>query len=441
MSDAAPESAGPAQPGIEGVAAQEGVWMDIIQHMESIYGQLANSQAEIERHARDLSDAKELVDNIVRSMSDVLVAVDSSGTISLVNDAAQRLFGFMREELVGGKLDKLLPGSARQQWRWQSLARRIRGSDGLREVETMWQNQRGMLIPVGVSVSALRGKWGELMGAVLVVRDLREAKRRVAEARAATAAARAKAQQLEKANVDLKHLQDELIQAAKMSSLGRLAAGVAHELNNPLGGIVLYTDLLLEDMPEGEPLRATVVKIAEQTSRCRRIVRALLDFARPASSAVRPLDVNTVLREAMGILEGQEMFHNVEIRRQMGKNLPTLDGDPDQLRQAFVNIVVNAVEAMQGRGTLTLTSRAAEGEQAVLVTVSDTGCGIPKENIEHLFEPFFTTKERGTGLGLPITYGIVERQGGGIEVTSEVGKGTTFRITLRSMKGTAADGS
>jgi len=420
---------------VEQLQAQESVWMEIIQRMESLYGQLADSQAEIERHARELGDAKELLDNIIRSMSDVLIAVDSSGTISLVNDAAERLFGFTRQELIGNTLEKLLPGTAQQQWNWRSLSRRIRGQDGLREVEALWQNRRGALIPVGVSVSALRDRLGEPVGGVLLVRDLRETKRRIAEAQAATAAARAKAKELERANADLKRLQAELIQAAKMSSLGRLAAGVAHELNNPLGGITLYADLLLEDMRKDEPRRVTVEKIVQQTSRCRRIVQDLLAFARPSGSTARRVDVNSVLREAMSVLKDQEMFHNVEARWELAEELPRILADPDELRQAFVNIVLNAVEAMHGKGVLSFGTCRGEEAESVVVTISDTGCGIPEGDIEHLFEPFFTTKDGGTGLGLPITYGIVERHNGSIEVKSEVDKGTTFRICLRSMKG------
>jgi signal transduction histidine kinase len=310
----------------------------------------------------------------------------------------------------------------------------------LREVESVWQDASGAEIPVGVSASRLRNRWGELMGGVLVVRDLRETKRRIAELQAATTAARARAEELQKANADLERLQDELIQAAKMSSLGRLAAGVAHELNNPLGGITLYADLLAEDMPAEDPRRRTVEKIAAQTTRCRKIVRALLDFARPATSAARPVDVNIVLRETMNILEGQQMFHNVEVRRDFAGRLPLIQGDPDQLRQAFVNLVLNAVEAMGGRGVLSLASRMAEDGQGVVVSVGDTGCGIATEHMERLFEPFFTTKEGGTGLGLPITYGIVKRHNGTIEVRSEVGKGTTFKVLLHSMAEGGDDG-
>ena len=380
-------------------------------------------------------EAKELADNIIRSMSDALVALDATGRISLVNDAVEQLFGFSEGELVGQPLEKLLSESGRVQWGWRRLRQRIHREGVLREVEMTWRTKSGEGICVGVSGSLLRNGWGEMMGAVLVVRDLRETKRRIAEARAATSAARAKTRELEEANARLRQLQAELIQAAKMSSLGRLAAGVAHELNNPLGGILLYADLLLEDIPVDDPRRANVEKIAGQTARCRQIVRGLLDFGRPAKAAPSRLDVNAVLRSALSVLEGQEMFHNLEVVWDLSDSLPHLVGDPIQLQQAFTNIVLNAVDAMAGGGRLTIESQRTPDGQGVLVKISDTGCGIPEEHRERLFEPFFTTKDTGTGLGLPITYGIVERHNGSIDVRSQVGSGTTFLVTLRSMKG------
>jgi len=427
----------PENPSTEQLDVGESVWVEIIRKMESLYAQLADSQAEIERSARELGDAKELLDNVVQSMNDVLIALDSSGTINLVNDAAERLFGFRREELIGKGMECLVPACAGHQWDWAHLSRRIRGAQTRREVETRWQDSHGTLIPVGVGVSALRNRWGELVGAVLVVRDLRESKRRMAEARAATAAARAKARELQRANAELRQLQQELIQAAKMSSLGRLAAGVAHELNNPLGAIMLYADMALEDMPVADERRPFIEKIAEQTARCRRIVSDLLQFARPAEGVARPTDVNSVLEEALSILAGQQIFHNVTVVKELNENLPVLRADRDQLRQAFVNIILNAVEAMEGTGRLTLHSEPGEDGRSVRVSISDSGCGIAREDLEHLFEPFFTRKEDGTGLGLTITYGIVERHGGSIEVESEVGMGTTMRIALRSMSGAA----
>jgi len=401
--------------------------MEIIRHMEAIYADLADSQAELERRTRQLSEAKELADNILRSMTDGLITTDATGKMSLVNEAACRLFGFKREELVGRPVEMLLSEPARRQWSWPAVSRQVRRHGSLREIELAWRHREGTPIPVGVTVSAMRDNRGELMGAVFVVRDLREAKRRTAELRA-------KARELERANAELRQLQAELIQAAKMSSLGRLAAGVAHELNNPLGGIMLYSDLLLESMPPDAPERRNVEKIAQQTARCRRIVQDLLDFARPAKATCRPVDVNAVLRATLNIVEGQELFHNIKVRWDLAEGLPVLLGDRDQLRQAFLNVVLNAVEAMDGTGTLSISTRPGERPGTVQVTISDTGKGIPEEHLDKLFEPFFTTKEGGTGLGLPITYGIVERHGGSMRVESQPGKGTSFHICLASVR-------
>jgi len=414
--------------------AEEGVWIEIIRHMESVYAQLAQAQDALERHAVELAEAKELADNIIRSMSDGLIVLDAAGRIKLVNESVDRLFGFPGVELEGEPLSLLVPDVERERWEWRNLRRAVERQGGLPEAEATWRTRSGEPIAVGVSGAALRDRLGDLMGAVLVVRDLRETKRRIAEARAATEAARMKAAELERANAELKRLQAELVQAAKMSSLGRLAAGVAHEHNNPLGSILLYSDLVLEDTPEDDPRRPNLLKIAEQAARCRQIVRGLLDFARPTESTTGPVDVNAALKQALSVLEGQEMFHNVVVEWNLSPSPPTLTADASQPRQAFTNICLNAVEAMDGRGTLTIATEPDPDGTSVVVSITDTGCGIPEADRERLFEPFFTTKEDGTGLGLAITYGIIERHGGEIAVQSEPGKGTTFRLTIRSME-------
>ncbi|MFW6189586.1 MAG: two-component system sensor histidine kinase NtrB [Planctomycetota bacterium] len=414
---------------------EESVWIEIIRHMESIYAELADAQAEVERRAQEIGEAKELTDNVLRSMNDALVVLDETGRITLVNDAAERLFGQAEQDLLEASLAGLMPPEAAEKWRWPVLRREIQRNGWPAEVETTIRDAEGANIPVGVSGAPLQDQWGDVMGAVLVVRDLREAKRRIAEARAATRAARAKARELEQANEELTRLQAELVQAAKMSSLGRLAAGVAHELNNPLGSILLYSDLVMEDTPEEDPRRENLEKVARQAARCREIVRGLLDFGRAAEGTAAPVDVNVLLERAVGILEGHEMFHDVEAARDLHADLPELQADGRQLQQAFTNIILNAVEAMKGHGRLTLATAPASDGEGVVVRIADTGCGIPEQDREHLFEPFFTTRDDGTGLGLAITYGIVERHGGSIEVESEVGRGTTFILTLRSMNG------
>jgi PAS domain S-box-containing protein len=414
--------------------AQESVWIEIIRQMESLYAQLAEAQAEIEDHARELAGAKELSDNIIRSMGDSLVVLDAAGNISLVNQSTRRLFGYAEGELIGKPFEVLLPEGSREPWQWRNLRTRIQVHGDLSEAEVTCRDGGGHSIPVGISGAALRDRWGDLIGAVLVVRDLRETKRRIAEVRAAMQAARAQAAELEQAYSELRQLQAELVQAAKMSSLGRLAAGVAHELNNPLGSILLYSDLVLEDTPEGDPRRSNLGKISHQATRCRQIVQGLLDFGRPVESTRGPVDVNGVLREAMSILEGQEMCHNVDVRWQLSPELPAIEGDASRLQQAFTNICLNALEAMEGRGALTIESEPGREPGTVVARVTDTGCGIARVDLDRLFEPFFTRKDDGTGLGLAITYGIIEHHRGEIDVESEPGQGTTFAITLRSMK-------
>jgi len=427
------------QRGISGSDAQESVWIEIIRQMESLYGQLADSQAEIERNARELSEAKELSDNIIASMSNVLMALDANGAITLVNAATEGLFGYAKDELVGRSLDVFLPPGKGAEWRWHTLSRHVRQKGAIRDRETSWRSRDGELIPVSVSGSPLRDRWGTVVGAVLVVRDLRETKRRIAEARAATAAANARARELEKANAELKRLQGELVQAAKMSSIGRLAAGVAHELNNPLGGILLYSDLLQEDTAEDDPRRSNVCKIADLAARCRKIVMGLLDFARPAPPSELKVDVNSVLKSTLSVLEAQERFKSIETVWRLAESLPVLVADPAQFQQAFTNVFMNAVEAMEGGGGLTIETAPTEKGDGVVVRIRDTGDGIPEKDMAHLFEPFFTTKDDGTGLGLAITYSIVERHNGSIEIESRPGEGATFIITLGSLKGARAD--
>ncbi|MHC4713369.1 MAG: two-component system sensor histidine kinase NtrB [Planctomycetota bacterium] len=418
---------------------QESVWIEIAERMEALYAELAGSQEELERNARELSEAKELSDNIIRSMSNGLIALDSAGTITLVNQAAEWLFGFSSSDLTGQCLDVLLPEESGKQWRWHNLGTRVRQSGAIRDAETTWRDRRGALIPVSVSCTPLKDVWGGVVGAVLVVRDLRETKRHIAEARAATAAAEERARELEKVNVELTRLQAELIQVAKMSSIGTLAAGVAHELNNPLGGILLYSDLLLEDTPPDDPRRDNVEKISALAARCRNIVSGLLDFARPAPPGEFEVDVNGVLKSTVSVLEGHELFHNIEVKWDLAPDLAILTADPAQFQQAFTNVVINAAEAMEGEGALSIGTVPSWDRKGVVVKIADTGRGIRDEDKECLFEPFFTTKDEGTGLGLAITYSIVEGHNGSIEVESEVGKGTMFIVTLRSARGAKRD--
>lgn len=230
---------------------------------------------------------------------------------------------------------------------------------------------------------------------------------------------------------ELQKVQDQLIHAGKMAAIGELAAGVAHEINNPLTGVLTFSSLLLKKIDEGHPWRKDLETIVQQTSRCRNIVRGLLDFARQRKPDKKPWDVHQLLERTLVLLEKQAPFQNVEIVKEFDHGLPMLFVDGDQIQQVFMNILLNAADAMSKDGGTLRIRTAREGDR-VEIAFSDTGCGIPKEHLAKLFDPFFTTKQtgKGTGLGLAISYGIIQSHTGEIKVESEVGKGSTFRIFL-----------
>jgi two-component system NtrC family sensor kinase len=223
----------------------------------------------------------------------------------------------------------------------------------------------------------------------------------------------------------------KIMESERLAMIGQLAANVAHEINNPLQGIMAYSHLLLEKMPGENSYKPYVQKIADQANRCTEIIRGLLDFSRQRKPQKKRSDVHELLLECVSLVENQALFHNVRIVKDFG-NLPQVVIDPSQIQQVFMNMIINASEAMAGNGQLTLATRFYPAERCIEVEFTDTGHGVSEENIERIFDPFFTTKEvgHGTGLGLAISYGIVKEHKGTIFVDSQVGKGTTFSIRL-----------
>jgi len=237
---------------------------------------------------------------------------------------------------------------------------------------------------------------------------------------------------VEERTEELTKMQASLIQSEKLASLGKLSAGVAHEINNPLGGILIYSHLLLEDTPKDNPHYSNLKKIIKETSRCKDIVKGLLEFARPKDPEMSHLDINSIVDKSLYIIEGQSMFQNVVIEKHLARDLPRIVGDGAQLQQVFMNIILNAAEAMDNDGTLTLRTVLRGGGRFIDILFSDTGHGIQEDDIKRLFEPFFTTKEvgKGTGLGLAISYSIIRKHQGNIEVSSHEGEGATFTVKL-----------
>lgn len=223
-----------------------------------------------------------------------------------------------------------------------------------------------------------------------------------------------------------------IMESERLAHIGQLAAGVAHEINNPLQGIVTYAHLLLERTTVDNACRESLQKIVRQADRCRDIIRGLLDFSRQRKPDKRLSNVNRILEECVSLVDNQALFHNIRIVKHLGQDLPQVFMDPSQIQQVFMNMIINAAEAMSGAGQLTLRTCRVSADHSVEVQFSDSGHGIKGEDLDRLFSPFFTTKEvgHGTGLGLAISYGIIKEHKGTITVESEEGQGATFTIRL-----------
>jgi two-component system NtrC family sensor kinase len=361
---------------------------------------------------RELQKAITFLNNIIRSSVDGIVVVDTKGVPLIFNEGAERILGYKAAEVIGH------PETFRRFYPPQVAAemmRRMRGPeygppDKLNTTRLTFINKAGEEVPVNFSAAIIRER-GEEVASVGIFSDLREQLR---------------------VHQELEATQAQLFQAAKIASLGRLAAGVAHEINNPLAGILIYAELLQRELDPESEARENIEVIISQTIRCQQIVTRLLDFSRQSLGQKKLFDVNDVLRRCVDLIGHQTIFHNIQIYLDLDPRLPQIIGDPGQLQQVFTNLLLNAADAIHGQGAITITSRPAPHRDGVVLTFRDTGSGIPPEIRDKVFEPFFTTKPpgKGTGLGLPIVYGVIERHGGSIEVDCPPGGGTIFTLRL-----------
>ncbi len=246
--------------------------------------------------------------------------------------------------------------------------------------------------------------------------------------------------ELKQANQELREKQKQLVHAEKLASLGALAAGVAHEINNPLGTISLYAQMTTDELNEDqEDVRENMDIILKHANRAGQIVKNLLAYARDTELEMRKVKANAVLKDVLAMTAHQAELQQVAVAIKLADDVPVIVGDQDKLRQVFLNIVINALQAMPDGGQLSVTSCTSSDESALQVKIKDTGCGIPPEHVGKIFDPFFTTKEtgKGTGLGLSVSYGIIEQHHGLLAVESQPGEGTTFTITFPAAPGRA----
>jgi two-component system NtrC family sensor kinase len=302
-------------------------------------------------------------------------------------------------------------------------------------------SQKSMLALAAIAVAASAVMLFWLNGRLVVrpVEALAAATRRVAGGDLATRVPEMGAHELgdlgrafNEMTAQLAQSQLEVRRADRLASVGQLAAGVAHEINNPRTGVLTYASFLLKRADDKPEIKSDLEVIVRETKRCREIVKGMLDFARQTPPERSPTDLNEVARRAAAIVGTELELHHVAVERDLADALPTVLADPSQIQQVVVNLLMNAGDAIGDRGGhVRVTTRRAAGKEVVELLVEDDGCGIPPENLPRIFDPFFSTKgTRGTGLGLAVSWGIVEAHGGTIDATSEVGRGSTFTLRL-----------
>ena len=216
----------------------------------------------------------------------------------------------------------------------------------------------------------------------------------------------------------------------KLSALGRMAAGIAHEINNPLAGVLLFSTNMLKKAPPEGPIKEGLEIIVQETIRCKTIIQGLLEFSRASEPHKILADINQVIEKGLAILENEFQLHHIRIERKLADQLPKILLDENQIEQILVNLLLNSIQAIGERGLITIRTGLSPHHKLVTLEVSDTGGGIPPEHMSKIFEPFFSTKPKGTGLGLAVTYGIVQKHGGQIQVESQPGQGTTMFLNF-----------
>lgn len=364
------------------------------------------------RIGRELQKANYFLHDIIRCSVDGIVVVDNHGKPMIFNEGAEHILGYKASEVIGKRdmFFKFYPPALAIEIMRRMRSEQFGPKDKLPATQVKFINKNGDEVPVRLSAAIIREGKREI-GSVGIFSDLREDLR------------------LRK---ELEHSQVQLLQAEKIASLGRLAAGVAHEINNPLAGILIFAELLQRDLDPQTPGEQNVQEIITQTLRCQQIVHRLLEFSRQSLGEKTLFNANEVITRCAELLGRQVSFHNIDICLDLDPELPQVIGDPGQMQQVFTNLLLNAADAMSQQGKITVASRPAPQGQGIVLTFADTGSGIPPDIREKIFEPFFTTKApgKGTGLGLSIVYGVIQRHGGSVEVDSPPEGGTIFTIRL-----------
>ncbi|VVB93392.1 Methanogenesis regulatory histidine kinase FilI [uncultured archaeon] len=358
--------------------------------LSNAFNQMSHSLSENIRELRKLSVA-------VEEAPDGIRITDLDGYIVYSNKATEKILGFSPEELKGKHVNEL---NVAPDFGSKVIIPAIKEA-GSWTGELMQKRKDGREIPIWLSSSMVRDSKGEPIAMVGIIRDITDQKEK---------------EQLEK----------QLLQSDKLATIGQLAAGVAHEINNPLGNISLYTQMLLKKTKD-ENTKEKLTIINDEANRTAQIVKGLLDFARESELKITCIDINKEIGKVLNIMTPQ--LKDIKVTTEL-EPVPHIHADSSQIQQVIMNLLKNSIQSIMENGEIMI--RTATENNYVVMNISDNGCGIPKENLSKIFDPFFTTKEKGkgTGLGLSISYGIIKRHNGSIEVKSDAGKGTIFTIKL-----------
>ena len=361
----------------------------------------------------ELRRSNTLLENLLLSAVDCVIASDMKGNIFLFNHSAEEVFGYTKDEAKNNiTVRDIYPGDGARQVMKLLRSDEYGGKGRLQTYHTQGLAKSGEEIPISLYASVIYEE-GQEVATIGFFHDLRERIR------------------IQK---ELEDTQVQLLQAEKMSSLGKLAAGVAHQINNPLGGITLFAKLMLEEYELEDAAQDDLHRILRDAERARNTVKELLEFTRQTRHLMRPNNINDALNRTLFLLENQTIFQNIEVKKDFQEDLPLVTSDAQQMYHLMMNLILNAAQAMDGNGILALKTWYRNDKDRVCFQISDTGPGIPEEALAHIFEPFFTTKEegKGTGLGLSLAYNIVESHGGRMSAKNNLEKGASFIIELPS---------
>ena len=366
---------------------------------------------------RKLMETFDYQRKLIESSMDGIIGCDAEHIVVTFNRSMEQMSEYGKQEVVGQMtLEGFFDNQAAAQFEMTLKGTEYGGPGHLYLYETMLQTRKGRRLPVQISATRIEER-GRVEGLVCFIRDLRQIRR------------------LEQ---QMTH-QARILHQDKMMSLGRLAASVAHEINNPLSGVLNYLKLMVRILNRGHPATDDLDKFARyldtaacETERCSRIVSNLLTFSRKSSEVNQPVQVNELLERCIVLSRHRLELSGIDFESRVSPHPMVVKGDINQLQQCVINLIFNAVDAMPGGGQLILSARPSRDARNIEISVSDNGSGITPEDQERIFEPFFTTKAEGAGvgLGLSTTYGIIDRHGGNIRLQSQPGKGTVFTIDL-----------